>query len=553
MSDSSPASPLDPPLDPLGPATQAAVEIPVLADWLGIQTHTGRDALDCHLHQWTSDPIRLKDKSQKIRNMKDMFQKDASLYPELRSHFTAFATMEKEMTTLWNSTTELEKESYGELMFFRPLLQPLNGIPWVLTLWSFLRIYFLPGMSLLLPLLTLFAPYFILKYALCLPITFSNYIGILHSMLSGQLTDSESFMCSSATATATATATMVTKAGPSILKQLAIIFMTLVQGIIQPYWTYKHLHSIGDAMSRHGHLLLDFKTRYHILENRLKEYGFSVHRCPLPTLLSPPHAVSEAILHPMYFRLALKYVGTLEVYVQLAHQEDIHPVQWLHQEKPQFSIKDSYDIHVPVEKRIPLSVSLGSQQRHALLTGPNKGGKSTVLRALSLSAWLAHTYGCAIGHLTATPFQALCVCLKPDDLPGTKSRFEREIEFTAQTLRYSGPILIFLDELYHSTNPPDAKSSCIHYTTQLWNKSQTVSVISTHLFDWVESADPTIQRICCPAYYDKDGLQFTYQLQPGVCQVSSVELLLQQNGLIPVTASSRRRCRCYEPCQCALL
>lgn len=531
-------------LTPIKPTIEAAVEIPILADWLGIQTQTGKDALHRHLHQWTSDPIRLKEKSQKIRDMKNMLYTDPSLYPELRSHFTAFAAMEREMTTLWDSTTELEKESYGELMFFRPLLQPLNGIPWVLTLWSFFRIYFLPGMSFLLPLLTLLAPYFILKYALCLPITFSNYVGILHSMLSGQLTSpngSDPFMCSTSTPIAPA----------SILKQLAIICMTLVQGIIQPYWTYKHLHSIGNTMSHHGELLLDFKTRYHILENRLKEHGFTLHKCPLPSLLSPPHAVSEAILHPMYFRLALKYIGTLEVYVQLAHQEDILPVEWLQQEKPQFSIKNSYDIHVPVEKRVPLSVSLGPEQRHALLTGPNKGGKSTVLRALSLSAWLAHTYGCAIGHLTATPFQALCVCLKPDDLPGTKSRFEREIEFTAQTLHYSGPILVFLDELYHSTNPPDAKSSCIQYTTQLWNKPHTVSVISTHLFDWVESADPTIQRLCCPAYYDKEGLQFTYQLQQGVCQVSSVDLLLQQNGLIP--APSRRRCRCCDPCQCALL
>jgi hypothetical protein len=430
-------------LPALGPETEAAVEIPVLADWLHIQTNVGKEALHQHLHQWTSNSSHLRKKSEKIRHMKEMLQQDPSLYPELRSHFTAFATMEKELTTLWNSTTELEKESYGELMFFGPLLQPLNGIPFILTFWSFLRVYLLPGVSLLLPLLTLLAPYFILKYALCLPITFSNYVGILHSMLSGQFTDpsgSDPFGCSN-------TSLKITPS--SLLKQLAIIFVTLVQGLLQPYWTYKHLHSISNAMSHHGHLLFDFKTRYHAIENRLKPYGFHLHSCPLPELLSLPHAVSEAILHPMYFRLALKYIGTLEVHIQLAHQEDIHPVTWVQQESPLFCIKDSYDIHVPVEKRVPLSVSLGSSQRHALLTGPNKGGKSTVLRALSLSAWLAHTYGCAIGHLVTTPFHALCVCLKPDDLPGTKSRFEREIEFTAGTLRHSGSILVFLDELYH--------------------------------------------------------------------------------------------------------
>jgi DNA mismatch repair ATPase MutS len=153
------------------------------------------------------------------------------------------------------------------------------------------------------------------------------------------------------------------------------------------------------------------------------------------------------------------------------------------------------------------------------------------LRALSLSALLAHTYGCAVGDLTATPFQALCVCLKPDDLPGTKSRFEREIEFTAHTLHYSGPILVFLDELYHSTNPPDALASCVHYTQRLWNAPQTISMISTHLFDWVEQAPAEIQRLCCPAIHGPSGVEFTHELQLGVCKVSSVGMLLEQNGL----------------------
>ena len=503
---------------------ESIVEPPVLSNWLDIQTQTGKESLQTHLHEWSSNPGQLQDKSRKIAQFKSILEKDPSLHTEVRSHFTAFAAIENEMTTLWDSTTALEKESYGELMFFRPLLQPLNNIPFVLSLWSLFRVYLLPGMSLLLPLLTLLAPYFILKYALCLPITFTNYVGILHSMLSGQMTGPS---CQEPPVPS------VSSLSPtSLLKQLAIILMTLVQGIIQPYWTYNHLHSIGSTIERHGRLLTEFKTRYHVLEARLLSHGFHLHPCPLPSFLSHPHAVSEAILHPMYFRLALKYIGTLEVYIQLAHQKDIHPVSWVNAEHPVFCITESYDIHVPLEKRVPLSVALDNH-RHALLTGPNKGGKSTVLRALSLSALLAHTYGCAVGRLTATPFEALCVCLKPDDLPGTKSRFEREIEFTAQTLRHRGPILVFLDELYHSTNPPDAKSSCIHYTDRLWNMPQTASIISTHLFDWVESADTSVQRLCCPAYYDNnDQLHFTYTLQTGICKVSSVNLLLHQNGLI---------------------
>jgi DNA mismatch repair ATPase MutS len=125
------------------------------------------------------------------------------------------------------------------------------------------------------------------------------------------------------------------------------------------------------------------------------------------------------------------------------------------------------------------------------------------------------------------------VCLKPDDLPGSKSRFEREIEFTANTLRFNEPILIFIDELYHSTNPPDALRSCQIYCSHLWKKKNIISVISTHLFELVEKADENIQRLCCAASIDEDGdIHFEYTLKKGICRVSSVDELLKNNGLL---------------------
>jgi DNA mismatch repair ATPase MutS len=132
-----------------------------------------------------------------------------------------------------------------------------------------------------------------------------------------------------------------------------------------------------------------------------------------------------------------------------------------------------------------------------------------------------------------TPFDKLFVCLKPDDLPGSKSRFEREIEFTANTLTHGNQrLLILIDELYHSTNPPDALRSCEIYCKQLWKKDQIVSVISTHLFEFVEQAPVEIQRICCPARINDNGeIQFEYNLIEGVCKVSSVDSLLKSNGL----------------------
>jgi DNA mismatch repair ATPase MutS len=275
-----------------------------------------------------------------------------------------------------------------------------------------------------------------------------------------------------------------------------------------------------------------FRELYTQLQTTLDYHGFNFFKCPLPKINGERDATARAILESSYFKLALKYIGSLEVIMALAHKKEINPVSWVKSLTPIFKIKNTFDFQVTEANRKVISANFNSSA-HALLTGPNKGGKSTVLRALSTAALLAHTYGCAPGYLTSTPFTKMFVCLKPDDLPGSKSRFEREIEFTANTLKFNRPILVFIDELYHSTNPPDALRSCQIYCNQLWKKSNIVSVISTHLFKLVEDSDKNIQRICCPATIDEAGdIHFEYSLKKGICTVSSVDELLKINGLM---------------------
>jgi len=414
--------------------------------------------------------------------------------------------------------SELERESYNEILFFKPMFQLFNFLPCVLSVWAFIRIYVLPGISLLIPILTLLAPYLIIKTIFHVPMTFSNYMTILHSMMSGTFdTLKEGTLEDSAFTT-------------SIVKQLVLIIVTILQGMIQPYWTYTHLKSIDTIIKDNGSLVLQFRTKYEELSQLLEAHGFTFFRCPLPSIDNERDATARIMLEPSYFKLALKYIGALEVLMCITHHKDIYPAEWITSSTPIFCNENAYDFHVKdAAKKISVDFSL---ERHALLTGPNKGGKSTVLRALSINALLAHTYGCAIGTLRLTPFERMFVCLKPDDLPGSKSRFEREIEFTASTLQYKTPILIFIDELYHSTNPPDALRSCDIYCRQLWNQSNTVSVISTHLFELVENAPEKVQQLCCPATMKEDGtVTFLYSLEKGICKISSVDTLLQRNGL----------------------
>ena len=514
-------------------SVDSIIDTEKFSDWVGLQTKSSRKCFNKQVAEWNDDSKKLSSLSNRFKRFKEAFRRDSNFYPECQEIFKEVSECEKELNNLVNTESELERESYNEILFFRPILRPLNFIPFLLSAWSFIRVYLLPGISFLVPFLTLLAPYIVLRFAFNVPMTFNNYMNILHSMVSGnfqKVLDPNS-----------ANQSETTHFSPiNFVKQFGVVIVTFIQGIIQPYWSYKHLKSIDDIITEKGRLVIRFRDLYGKLQTILSEHGFNFFKCPLPDIQGERDATAHAILQSSYFKLALKYIGSVEVIMALANKEEINPVLWVKSDTPIFRARDTFDFQVSYNSRKAISANFDSNI-HALLTGPNKGGKSTVLRALSISALLAHTYGCAPGFLTSTPFTKMFVCLKPDDLPGSKSRFEREIEFTANTLKFNEPILVFIDELYHSTNPPDALRSCEIYCQQLWKKNNIVSVISTHLFELVEKADNNIQKLCCPARIDKQGdIHFEYCLKKGICKVSSVDELLKNNGLLVTSAPENK-------------
>jgi DNA mismatch repair ATPase MutS len=149
---------------------------------------------------------------------------------------------------------------------------------------------------------------------------------------------------------------------------------------------------------------------------------------------------------------------------------------------------------------------------------------------------MAQTFG--FGFFTDTmilrPFTWIATGLKLEDRPGHASMFEAEVEFAKSILvKKSGIGLIVFDELFHSTNPPDGERTASIFLEKLWQKTNVVSLISTHVFSLVDSAKPEIQRLCVPAFKDLSGdLQFTYKLRPGICKESSVDMILKERGLL---------------------
>jgi MutS domain V len=513
------------------PRIQEAVNIPALAAYLHIQTEVGAQALEDKTRAWTSNLKTLQQRSQQFRTLQHCLQSNPTLKATLIHSFSELQSLESELAALTNQPSDLETEAFNELLFLKEWSQPMNFVPLLLIFWSALRVYIFPGMALLMPVVMLILPFIMIRFIFNLPITISRYMSLVTAIFSGQITN---------LIHPTFEEPAVTTSKPFDIFQLfktGLLVGTIVQSFLQPYWTFKHLYAIDTIIQTKAAALTKFKNLYETVRQTLESNGFKMAKSPFaPNITDERQLVAMAHLHPTFLKYALQRLGSIEALFSIANQPDITPVKWITAKGPSIRLKNAFDYRV-TEGRVAFTIDLGSAASHALLTGPNRGGKSTTLRAIVANQLLAHTYGCAFAEeAILTPFDKLYVCLTPEDLPGKKSRFEREIEFTAHTLQSKTPSqysLVLLDELYHSTNPPDAEKACRIYTEQLWTQANTLSIISTHLFDFVEQAPPTIQRLCCPATADKDeNVTYTYQLSAGICKVSSVKELLIENKLM---------------------
>jgi DNA mismatch repair ATPase MutS len=233
--------------------------------------------------------------------------------------------------------------------------------------------------------------------------------------------------------------------------------------------------------------------------------------------------------------------GRVEILWRLAQDERFHAVQFLTYKNPQLRIDAGYDLSIP--EAIPASIHLSGNatRRHAVITGPNGGGKSSALRAVLQSVLLGHAYGIAPATRAEMPrFHWIASGLQLRDTPGVLSMFETEVFFAARTLAAQvGPGLVLFDELFHSTNPPDADRTAELFLRSLWDRTDVFSVVSTHNFGLIERAPASVLPLCCPAKELPNGdIEYSFLLQPGISKVSSVKKVWQRFGLSGIGATA---------------
>lgn len=478
----------------------------------GLQTNLGKAALQKGLtNQFTTSVETLRRRANNALLLRDYLSKNPNDATTIRELYLQISKCE---SIFENSPNQEWKDKTSEQIFFESggNGEFLNQIPGLVAVLVFMKLWLAPALALATPLIMFILPFFMLKYVYNMPMPWSVYQKMALNMFIG----SDKLNLNSA-------------------GRILYFIASLSQTIIQPFMTSIAVRKLDALVHKRAEELAFCRSAAVRI--------FEIFRA---AKLKVPNLPGEASTSPYKIfatdkdqRWTTEYLGSLlgdsEVLFVLSQDLRFKKATLLpNSSSTILEIQGLHDISISADPK-KSNLQFTTTNHHSLLTGPNRGGKSSNLRAVLQNVLWAQTYGLAPSSYKGKCFKWIISSLRVEDRPGTSSLFEREIEIATEILRRgdSSVGLVLIDEIFHSTNPPDGEKSARIFLEKLWERQNIVSCVSTHVYKIVEDAPESVQKLCCYAEEnDDDTIYYSYTLQEGICKVSSVNEVLHEKGLL---------------------
>jgi DNA mismatch repair protein MutS2 len=191
---------------------------------------------------------------------------------------------------------------------------------------------------------------------------------------------------------------------------------------------------------------------------------------------------------------------------------------------------------------IPTSVELDAERRELVITGPNTGGKTVVLKTVGLLALMAQA-GIPVpaGRAQLPVFDAVLADIGDyqsiEQNLSTFSAHVTNIDFISRTA--TAHSLVLLDELGSATDPEEGAALAVAIAEHFRRLGST-TVISTHHTSLKIYGANTPCVINASVGFDEATLQPTYELKVGVPGASAGINIAQRLGLNPSIIASAR-------------
>lgn len=525
----------------LGKYAETDINFEGLAQDIGPQTEWGKTKLVSYFRNCVDDIELLEKRRNVIIKLRQYFRnepqekKDALRLLEKAKELEA-ALKESEKS---GEEDERLKEYYAQILWEKnSWFAFLNENPWWLEASNIWKVWLLPAMTMIIPLIIIVIPYVVLKITteaeLSVPEYWELLQKILHqnggqgNMIAGMLIPPWSQPPGT-----------VSQIGQRWMQWCLSIFM-FGSSIWQQITLSQHLHKITQDMRIRGQHIIELQDIYLRLSKMVRPVIEKYMDLPDNQRIPGENTLQifgSVWNNPTLLEGLTTNVGILDVMITTASLKGIGFPTYANTNE--FKLERFYHPHMRTMNVKPITNTLElTEKTHSLITGPNRGGKSTSLKGVLANVILAQSLGiCFAKSMKFAPFQQIHTALSPSDTLGRLSLFEAEIEFAKEILGHTNKserCLIVMDEIFHSTNALDGEEASRIFLDKLYAQASVMSLISTHYVKLPEKyAENFVKPLCLHATMGPDStLKYSYRMRDGINSLSSVREILQERGLL---------------------
>lgn len=415
------------------------------------------------------------------------------------------------------------------VLFRWKLFENLNKSKSALQARNAYNIYMSPILSLLSPVIYLTVPLVLLrlKYGISIPLKFYTSTLLSMSMASVRQTESQ------------------TVRNMSVLSYSFSLFI-YCQGCHNTISTAIQTKSICDLLKRHTRNLLHLFKRSNDLSELFKDLNPFFTFTNIGNVEGHVHGIggylkSYSNLSPNNIQKCVDVVFATDALLSIKKyivQNNLKPSSYdFNNRFPRYNFNKAWHISLDSNKAIKNSIKNSYMKRNCIITGPNAAGKSTFIKSMLVNVLLSQSISysaCELTHIT--PFDFIGSQISIPDCKGKESLFEAEMNRSREHIEYikSNPqdlCLLFLDELFNSTNPIEGLAGS-HSIVKTLGKMKNVAVVMSTHFEKLCDLNKNrfdLYKFSCKIEEGKN-VSYDYRLLPGSNKQLVALTILEING-----------------------
>src|SRR5436305_645135 len=331
-------------------------------------------------------------------------------------------------------------------------------------------------------------------------------------------------------------------------------------------FTYKILHSQDYSMVKYSvKHLSDFyrglKKLSILLSLAELPANFSFYMDRIKTILSEPAlarlssienntrlSIQQNLYHAFHVRTKYKtdtfelidIFGRIEAWYSMAMAVKTYNLkfpEFIESDEPYFKAEGLY--HVLLQTAVAYDLILRPDQNFLFPTGANMAGKSTLIKAIGSSVFLAHIgMGVPVKSMQLSLFDGLLTNINvSDNIAKGESYFFNEVQRIKNTIykiNDGRKWLVLIDELFKGTNVQDAMKCSSTVIRGLIKMKNSLFILSTHLYEIGDELKihPNISFKYFETNVIGDQLVFSYQLKNGISNDRFGYLILKKEKVV---------------------